>query len=278
MSTNSPSSSAIEVLQKAHQGVSDTIAAGLSPAAISVGKLRKCFGAKTVLDGVDLDVAQGSSLALIGANGSGKSTLLRCMIRLIEPDSGSIDLLGAEIAGASRSDLKAARARVGFIFQQHNLVSRLSALTNVVHGVQSRASGPRSWLQSLAGADVREEAMQCLEKVGLANQALQRVDSLSGGQSQRVAIARVLMQRPKIVLADEPDASLDPRTGEEIMQLLFDLTRANGATMIVVSHRMQHAIDFSDRIVGLDRGRIAMDIGAAHAREDELTRFFGEPE
>jgi phosphonate transport system ATP-binding protein len=264
------------VLQKAQPGVCEPTAAVLRPAAVYVSRLEKRFGPKTVLNGVDLNVPQGSSLALIGANGSGKSTLLRCMIRLIEPDAGGINLLGVQIAGAGRAELKAARARVGFIFQQHNLVSRLSALSNVVHGVQSRASGPRSWLQSLASAQVREEAMHCLDRVGLAAQALQRVDSLSGGQAQRVAIARVLMQRPEIVLADEPDASLDPRTGEEIMQLLFDLTRANGAAMIVVSHRMQHAIDFSDRIVGLDKGRIAMDIGAAHAREDELTQFFGE--
>jgi phosphonate transport system ATP-binding protein len=276
MSTNSPNSSATDVLESRQPGVSEGTAAGLRPAAVCVSKLEKRFGPKAVLDGVDLNVAQGSSLALIGANGSGKSTLLRCMIRLIEPDAGGVNLLGVEIAGAGRAELKAARARVGFIFQQHNLVSRLSALSNVVHGVQSRASGPCSWFQSLASAPVREEAMYCLERVGLAAQALQRVDSLSGGQSQRVAIARVLMQRPEIVLADEPDASLDPRTGQEIMQLLFDLTRANGAAMIVVSHRMQNAIDFSDRIVGLDQGRIVMDINAAYACENELTQFFGE--
>ncbi len=264
------------MLQKTDGSFGKKDAAGQGPAAISVGKLVKRFGQKTVLNGVDIEVAEGSSLALIGANGSGKSTLLRCMIRLIEPDSGTINLLGAEIAGAGRAALKTARARVGFVFQQHNLVSRLSALSNVIHGVQSRAGGPRSWFHPLASAQVREEAMACLEKVGLAGQALQRVDSLSGGQSQRVAIARVLMQRPKIVLADEPDASLDPRTGEEIMQLLFDLTRANGATMIVVSHRMQHALDFSDRIVGLEKGRIAMDINAGQACEAQLTSFFGE--
>lgn len=178
---------------------------------------------------------------------------------------------------AACAALKRFRARVGVVFQKHNLVSRLSALSNVVHGVQSRRSGPRTWAQALAPAEIRDEAMECLAAVGLADKAMQRADSLSGGQSQRVAIARMLMQRPQIVLADEPDASLDPRAGREVMELLFRLTRDKGLTLIFVSHHMAHARRFSDRIVGLGNGGVALDRRALHCNEAELAAFFEEP-
>jgi phosphonate transport system ATP-binding protein len=170
--------------------------------------------------------------------------------------------------------LKQLRAQVGFVFQKHNLVTRLSALSNVVHGVQSRMSGPRSWSQALAPRAVRDEALACLARVGLADKALSRVDQLSGGQSQRVAVARMLMQRPKLVIADEPDASLDPRAGEEVMALLVSLVAEDKATLIFVSHRMEHALRYADRIVGLAGGKIAFDKPSAGCSESELTRFF----
>jgi phosphonate transport system ATP-binding protein len=135
-------------------------------------------------------------------------------------------------------------------------------------------SGPRTWHQLLAPASVREEAMQCLEKVGLADKAMSRVDRLSGGQSQRVAVARMLMQRPRLVIADEPDASLDPRSGEEVMATLRDLAGQRQATLIFVSHRMEHAMRFSDRIVGLAGGRIALDVPSREAKARELEGFF----
>ncbi|PTM42910.1 phosphonate transport system ATP-binding protein [Bosea sp. 124] len=243
---------------------------------IAIAGLRKSFGPRTIIRSLDLTVPAGESLALIGANGTGKSTLLRMIVRLAEADAGRISVLGETVGGLRGTALKRFRARVGVVFQKHNLVGRLSALSNVVHGVQSRRSGLRTWAQSLAPAAVREEAMACLDAVGLADKALQRADSLSGGQSQRVAIARMLMQRPELVLADEPDASLDPRAGREVMELLFRLTRYKGLSLVFVSHHMAHALRFSDRIVGLSQGGIALDRRALHCDEDELAAFFEE--
>jgi phosphonate transport system ATP-binding protein len=244
------------------------------PVALRIRSLTKDFGAKHVLDGVNLDLAQGAALSLIGSNGSGKSTLLRCTIRLIEPTGGSVSLYGEDVGALNGAALTRLRARVGFVFQRHNLVPRLSALTNVLHGLQARARGPRAWYQAIARQDARDEAYSCLASVGLAPQALQRVDSLSGGQSQRVAIARMLMQRPEIVLADEPDASLDPRTGREVMELLHHLTRSRGIPIMIVSHRMEHARLYSDRIVGLAGGRIALDVPSAESDPMALGAFF----
>jgi phosphonate transport system ATP-binding protein len=148
----------------------------------------------------------------------------------------------------------------------------------VIHGVQSRLSGPRAWFQALAPAEVRAEAMQCLDRVGLADRAVARVDSLSGGQQQRVAIARMLMQRPAFILADEPDASLDPQTGEEVMALLLGLVREKGLSLLMISHRLEHTLAFSDRILGLAQGRIALDLTTADADAAGLRRFFDHQE
>jgi phosphonate transport system ATP-binding protein len=241
---------------------------------LAVSGLAKSFPGREVLKGVDFSLAPGQSTALIGANGSGKSTLLRCLIRLIEPTSGRITMLGREVTGLNPGDLRRFRAQVGIVWQRHNLVPRLSALSNVIHGVQARMSGPGAWFQSLAPATVRNEALACLARVGLADRALARADSLSGGQQQRVAIARMLMQRPAFILADEPDASLDPQTGQEVMQLLLTLVRQDGLSLLVISHRLEHTLAYSDRILGLDQGRITLDLPAAQASAEGLRRFF----
>jgi phosphonate transport system ATP-binding protein len=248
---------------------------GTGAAVVSVRGLSKQFGAgPMVMSGLDLDIQHGSKVAIIGANGTGKSTLIRMLVRLVEPGDGDIRLLGEDVRRLGAPGLKRLRSRVGFVFQRHNLVTRLSALTNVVHGVQSRMSGPRSWTQLLAPREVRAEAMHCLERVGLADKAMARVDTLSGGQSQRVEVARMLMQRPELVIADEPDASLDPKSGEEVMATLAALASEQNATLIFVSHRMEHAIRFSERIVGLGGGRVALDQPSHMVSEAELMRFF----
>jgi phosphonate transport system ATP-binding protein len=243
-----------------------------------VSGLVKAFEGHRVLNGLDFAVAPGQSTALIGANGSGKSTLLKCLIRLIEPSEGRIEMLDRDVHALGARELRAFRAQVGMVWQRHNLVPRLSALTNVVHGVQSRLSGPRAWYQSLASSEVRAEAMANLDRVGLADRALARVDSLSGGQQQRVAIARMLMQRPTFILADEPDASLDPQTGEEVMALLLGLVREEGLSLLMISHRLEHTLKFSDRILGLAQGRIALDLPTAQADAAGLRRFFDHQE
>ncbi len=241
---------------------------------LAVTGLTKAFSGHAILSGVDFTLAPGQSTALIGANGSGKSTLLRCLVRLIEPTSGQVRMLGHEVGSLSPSALRRFRARVGIVWQRHNLVPRLSVLSNVVHGVQARMTGPRTWAQFLAPAAVRAEAMTCLARVGLADRALARVDSLSGGQQQRVAIARMLMQRPEFILADEPDASLDPQTGQEVMELLLNLVRQDGLSLLVISHRLEHTLAYSDRILGLAQGRIALDRPTPGTDAALLRRFF----
>ena len=250
----------------------------LAEPVLSVAGLTKDFPGRRVLRGLDFALAPGQATALIGANGSGKSTLLRCLVRLVEPTGGEIRMLGRDVPALSPRGLRQFRAEVGIVWQRHNLVPRLSALSNVIHGVQARMSGPRAWAQSLAPAPVRDEAMACLARVGLSDRALVRVDSLSGGQQQRVAIARMLMQRPAFILADEPDASLDPQTGEEVMSLLLNLVREEGLSLLVISHRLEHTLRFSDRILGLAEGRITLDLPTRRANAAGLRQFFDHVE
>jgi phosphonate transport system ATP-binding protein len=266
--------------RKRHADGAEVAAAMAPPAppAVEAADVVKVFGSTRVLAGVDIAVAPGSSVALIGANGAGKSTLLRCLIRLVEPTSGRIDVLGVDVTSLKGRELSRLRSSVGVVFQRHNLVPRLSALSNVLHGVQARSSGPRTWSHMLARRRDRDEAMACLDAVGLADHARQRVDTLSGGQSQRVAIARMLMQRPRLMLADEPDASLDPRSGDEVMGLLFRLARDSGLTLIFISHRIEHTMRYADRIIGLAGGRIALDQIARDAEPLALRSFFTAPE
>jgi phosphonate transport system ATP-binding protein len=241
---------------------------------VAVAGLVKRFGDRAVLRGVDLSVPKGQALALIGANGAGKSTLLRCALRLVDPDAGEVRLLGEAVRGLRRRPLRALRARVGFVFQRHNLVPRLSVLSNVLHGAQARVSGPGTWTQALAPTALRREAVDCLDQVGLAALAGQRAASLSGGQSQRVAIARALMQRPALMMADEPVASLDPAAGEEVMALFLGLIRQHGLTVVFTTHDMSHALRYADRVVGLRDGRIALDAPSAELDPSRLRGFY----
>lgn len=254
------------------------VGSAIAEPVLSVSGLTKHFGDRNVLQSLAFTLLSGQATALIGANGSGKSTLLRCLVRLIEPSAGQVRILGRDVVSLPPRALRQFRAEVGIVWQRHNLVPRLSALSNVIHGVQARMSGPRSWVQSLAPDAVRDEAMNCLNRVGLADRALVRVDSLSGGQQQRVAIARMLMQRPRFILADEPDASLDPQTGEEVMSLLLNLVRDEGLSLLVISHRLEHTLQFSDRILGLQNGRIALDTATANANAAALRHFFDHVE
>ena len=245
------------------------------PAAISLSGLAKSFGVgKQVFSDISFDIAPGSLVALIGANGAGKSTLLRCIPRLIDPDQGEIKVLGTDVLACRRS-LRSIRSRLGFVFQKHNLVGRLSALSNVVHGAQARRYGPRAWHQALSPQSLRAEAMACLDRVGLASVAAQRADSLSGGQSQRVAIARALMQRPDIVLADEPAASLDPQAGDEVMALFATLMREERKTVVFTSHNLTHALAFADRVIALGAGRILLDAPTQGISEGTLRTLYG---
>lgn len=243
---------------------------------LSVQDLGKSFhdGKVKVFDGISFHVHDGEAVALIGSNGTGKSTLLRTCLRLIEPDYGHAHFQGHDIFSLNGAELRKCRAHVGFIFQKHNLVPRLSVLSNVLHGALARGQGMRCWLQSFAPEEERKKAMQCLEKVELAHLAERRADCLSGGQSQRVAIARALMQEPDFIFADEPVASLDPLAGEGIMDLFRKLNKEQGLTFVFVSHQLDHAIHYADRILGLKDGKLHLDCLSKDQTVAELRKIY----
>ncbi|MEV0821518.1 phosphonate ABC transporter ATP-binding protein [Nonomuraea rubra] len=220
--------------------------------------LVKAFGDVTACAGIDLTVARGEIVALLGPSGSGKSTLLRHLNGLTRPDAGQVRVLGADVATAKGAELRALRRRVGVVFQQFNLVGRLTVMENVLHGALGRVRGPRygivTWPRS-----VRAEAFEHLDRVGLADRAYQRAGSLSGGQQQRVAIARALLQRPELMLADEPVASLDPETAASVMDLLVRVCREDGLTMVCTLHQIELALEWTRRVVGLRLGEIRLD-------------------
>jgi len=246
-----------------------------APADLEIRGLAKRFGGKVeVLSEVSLAVGKGEAVALIGANGAGKSTLLRSCLRLVEPDAGEIRMLGEDVRALKPAALRRLRARVGFVFQRHNLVPRLPVLSNVLHGALARSPGPRAWFHEIAPRALREEAMSCLERVGLGALATRRADQLSGGQSQRVAIARALMQRPEVMFADEPVASLDPAAGEEVMGCFLELIRRERLTLVFTTHDLRHALDYADRVVGLRGGRVTIDAPAAALDVPSLRSFY----
>lgn len=231
-----------------------------------------------IFDGIDFSVDDGERVAIIGRNGAGKSTLLRASLGMIPLSMSEGEWFYGEpmhnISGRKRRRIL---CQVGFIHQKHNLVPRATALTNVIHGAMVRhRPGFRVWNHALAPTPLRDEAMELLERVGLADRALNRASALSGGQSQRVAIARALMQRPKLVIADEPVASLDPVAGEEIMDLFSRLVAEHNATLIFVSHHLSHAVSYADRILGVRDGRIDLDCGAKARSIEELGSIYGD--
>lgn len=235
----------------------------------------KSFGTTPIFDGVSFRLSKGEAVALVGANGTGKSTLLRCLMGLIPVSTGRVRLLGQDMTGASARQLRALRARVGLVSQRHNLVPRLSVLTNVIHGLLGQGGGPRYWSHVLAPASARDAAMSALDQVGLAHLAARRADRLSGGQSQRVAIARALVSGPQVVIADEPCASLDPSAGEEVMDLFFQLARERGVTVVFTSHDLDHALRYGDRVLGLAEGRLRLNATAASLTTNDLRGLYG---
>jgi ABC-type polar amino acid transport system ATPase subunit len=213
---------------------------------VQVEGIRKSFGQNVVLDGIDLEVAAGEALVVIGASGSGKSTLLRC-INLLEPiDSGRIFLEGKEITGKG-AKVAAIRQRIGIVFQQFNLFPHLKAIDNVTLAARRVRKMPRR--------EAEMKAHELLSRVGLEEKAQQHPHQLSGGQQQRVAIARALMMEPRVMLFDEVTSALDPELVGEVLVVMRDLAKA-GMTMIVVTHEMHFARDVGDRLIFMDEGKI----------------------
>ncbi len=226
---------------------------------ISLTGVSKRFPNGTLaLDNVSLEVPKGQLLSLIGLSGSGKSTLMRHLNGLHKPTSGSVKVLGTEVSSASNRELRAVRRNVGFVFQQFGLVGRATCLENVLSGALGRLGGPRYGVWSYP-KQLRREAFDHLDRVGLAPQAYQRADTLSGGQMQRVAIARTIMQQPEILLADEPVASLDPESSAQVLELMLQVATEEKMTIIVTLHQVELAMGWAHRIVGLRDGRVVLD-------------------
>ncbi|VVN01445.1 Glutamine transport ATP-binding protein GlnQ [Pseudomonas fluorescens] len=241
---------------------------------ISISQLTKHYGPNPVLRGIDLEVAAGEFVVVLGQSGAGKSTLLRCINRLVQADSGALTVAGID-ALACR-DTSVLRRQAAMIFQHHNVVPRLSVLKNVLTGCLGAVSTLSSVLQLFRREHVAL-AMQCLERVELAHKAGERTDALSGGQMQRVGIARALAQCPQVILADEPVASLDPKTARLVLQYLRDATRELGITVLCNLHQVDYAREFGDRIVGLAHGRLVFDGDASSMTEADLQRIYPGP-
>lgn len=224
-------------------------------AVLRAHALHKRFGDTVALAGADLTVAPGEFVALVGPSGAGKTTLLRCLTRLAEPDSGEIFLDERPIHALHGRKLAAARMQIGVVFQQFNLIRRLSAVENVLAGRLGSTPVWRVVLRQFREEDARRAA-GTLAAVGLSSQMHQRADTLSGGQQQRVAIARALVQESRIILADEPVASLDPDSAESVLTLLRELTRSRGLAVLCTLHQPQLAERFADRVVTMKTGGI----------------------
>ncbi|MDE0578762.1 MAG: phosphonate ABC transporter ATP-binding protein [bacterium] len=228
--------------------------------AVKVTNLVKTFdnGSVTALDKVSITVPTGQLLVIIGLSGAGKSTLLRHLNGLHLPTDGSVEVLGQDVPALTRPELRHLRRDIGFVFQQFNIVGRITCIENVLSGALGRIRGPRIGAM-MYPKSLRVEAFEQLDRVGLADRAWQRTDTLSGGQQQRVAIARSLMQKPKIVLADEPVASLDPEISGQVMDLLVQCCIEDNITVICSLHQVELALGWTDRLIGLRDGKVVMD-------------------
>jgi phosphonate transport system ATP-binding protein len=231
------------------------------------------------LHNVSLEIPDGQFLVIIGLSGSGKSTLLRCINGLIKPTAGRIWLDGDEVTGANTTQIRRIRLKIGMIFQQFNLVKRSSVMTNVLSG----RLGYKSTASAVFHRFTSEEyslAMHNLERVGIPLKAWTRADQLSGGQQQRVGIARALMQEPKLMLADEPVASLDPATSHSVMKYLEQINKEDGITVLCNLHFLSLARRYADRVIALrndgEGGHIVFDGPALEIDERKFREIYGE--
>jgi phosphonate transport system ATP-binding protein len=221
---------------------------------------------------VSFTVSRGEFLVVLGPSGAGKSTLMRCINHLAVPISGRVLVNGREVTGAAR-ELRKLRQGIGMVFQQFNLVPRLSVIMNVLAGRLSYRSAWRSLFYSFTRED-RAIALEALEMVGLGHKAFQRADTLSGGEQQRVGIARALAQRPSVILADEPVASLDPKIARQVLGYLKDISQRLGISVICNLHQIDFAREYAQRIIGLARGEVIFDGRPAELTPEVIERIY----
>ncbi|ACK67808.1 phosphonate ABC transporter, ATPase subunit [Rippkaea orientalis PCC 8801] len=251
-------------------------ASPVNAVAVEVKDLTKSFKGKIAIDQVNLTVQQGEMVALVGASGSGKSTLLRNINGLQQADGGRVEIFGTplQFEGQLHSKVRKLRSHIGFIFQQFNLVNRLTVLENVLIGNLSQISPLRSVFKSFTPSQ-KKEALAALERVGILEQAYKRASTLSGGQQQRVAIARCLMQRAKIILADEPIASLDPESARKIMELLTILNQEQGITVMISLHQVPMVRRYCHRAIALREGQVKFDGQTLDLDDHSLAHIYG---
>jgi len=243
--------------------------------SLVIRNLRKEYRAgNAVLKDVSLTVAGRGVTAIIGPSGTGKSTLIRCINRLVDPTAGEILFMGQDLAKLAGRSLRQARRRIGMVFQEYNLVERLSVIENVLCGRLGYVPVWRAWLRKFPQHDI-DRAFLLLDAVGLGDFATQRADQLSGGQRQRVGIARALMQEPDLVLADEPTSSLDPKTSVEIMELIARRAGERDIPVIVNIHNVELARRFADRVVGMSQGNVVFDGPPRSLEDTHLTAIYG---
>jgi phosphonate transport system ATP-binding protein len=242
---------------------------------LEIANLVKRYGhGEVVLKGLDLTVEDNSVVAIVGASGAGKSTMLRCINRLVEPTSGSIKLNGTELVNLKGGALRRARRKIGMVFQGFNLIDRLTVMENVLAGRLGYVSLFQAISRRYPRADI-ERAFVLMERVGIERHANKRADALSGGERQRVGVVRALMQEPELLLADEPTASLDPRTSEQIMMLLQDLARELSLPVLINIHNVAQAKAYTERIVGLRHGKMIFDGKPVDFNEEALDAVYG---
>lgn len=243
----------------------------------NVSKTYTGAGETVALRDVSIHVKEGEFLVILGPSGAGKSTLMRCINRLVEPTSGRILLDGREVT-SRRRQLRAARRDIGMVFQQFNLVKRLSVLMNVLSG---RLAYHTFWPSLLYKFDQDDKrvAIECLTRVNMEHKAFQRADTLSGGEQQRVAIARALAQEPKVILADEPVASLDPKIARQVLTYLKQIAGELGITVLCNLHQVEYAREYAERVVGLSQGTVVFDGPSGKLTDDILQQiYYRDPE
>ena len=242
---------------------------------LKVEGLGKSYTAdKQILKNIHFEIKAGELVSIIGPSGAGKSTMLRCINRMVEFNEGKIMFNNHDVGSLNKKELRNLRANIGMVFQHYNLVPRLTVIENVLHG----RFGYKTTLQGLLGKYTeaeKERAFHLLEKLGIHEHAYKRCDQLSGGQQQRVGICRALIQEPKLILCDEPIASLDPNSSKVIMDLLKSISTEMGITCLVNLHQVDVAQHYSDRIIGLNKGEIVFTGTSHELYEEQINKIYG---